>query len=136
MNQTGGCYCGAIRYEITAEPIVRAQCHCRECQYFSGGAPSPFLLIPKSGFAITMGRPQTFARSDIESPVTRQFCGTCGTLIVNQSRDGTGMVVRAGTLDDPTWFEAAQLAIFTKDAQPFHEIPEDLPAFETLPSRR
>ena len=35
---TGGCACGAIRYEVTAEPIVTFNCHCRDCQKTTGGA--------------------------------------------------------------------------------------------------
>src|SRR5204863_376671 len=35
---TGGCACGAIRYEITAEPIVTFNCHCRDCQKTTVGA--------------------------------------------------------------------------------------------------
>lgn len=33
---TGGCVCGAIRYEVTAEPIVTFNCHCRDCQKTTG----------------------------------------------------------------------------------------------------
>jgi hypothetical protein len=36
-NFTGGCACGAIRYEVSAEPIVMFNCHCRDCQKTTGG---------------------------------------------------------------------------------------------------
>ncbi len=29
---TGGCLCGAIRYETEADPVVMVNCHCRDCQ--------------------------------------------------------------------------------------------------------
>ena len=66
----GGCYCGAVRYEISEKPVMKAQCHCRECQYISGGGPNFFMAIPESGFAITEGTAKTFTRSDIENPRT------------------------------------------------------------------
>jgi hypothetical protein len=59
---------------------VRASCrHCRECQYISGGAPNMFMLVAPQGFRYASGEPRKFSRSDLENPVTREFCGECGT---------------------------------------------------------
>lgn len=133
MTLTGGCYCGALRYEVGSEPVMRAQCHCRECQHISGGGPNYFMLIPPDGFRYTSGEPKTFARSDLEAPVTREFCADCGTHIVTRPQTVPFLVLKVGTLDDPAAFEAPAMAIFTIDKQPFHEIPEGMPTFERLP---
>ena len=53
MRLEGGCYCGALRYQAEGEPMLKAQCHCRECQYISGGAPNMFVLMPVDGFGYT-----------------------------------------------------------------------------------
>jgi hypothetical protein len=50
MTLGGGCYCGKVRYEAAGTPMLRAQCHCRPCQYFSGGAANMFMLMPVDGF--------------------------------------------------------------------------------------
>ena len=63
-----------MRYEITAEPMLNVQCHCRECQYISGGNPNVCVVIPQGGFRYIKGAPKQFTRSDLESPVTREFC--------------------------------------------------------------
>jgi hypothetical protein len=40
MTFEGGCYCGAVRYRAEGQPQLEAQCHCRECQYITGGGPN------------------------------------------------------------------------------------------------
>jgi hypothetical protein len=134
MKLEGGCYCGAVRYVAEGEPMLKAQCHCRECQYITGGAPNLFMLMPPDGFKYTKGEPKRFARADLEKPVTREFCAECGTHMVTRPQRPI-VVIKVGTLDDPTLFGGPQMAIYTCDKQPFHQVPEGLPAFERLPQR-
>jgi hypothetical protein len=132
MKLTGGCYCGALRYVAEGEPMMQAQCHCRECQYITGGSPNVFIAMPVAGFAYTKGEPRAFTRTDIERPVTREFCGNCGTHIVTRPQGFPAVIVKVGSLDDPSVFTPG-VAIYTIDKQPFHTIAEGLPAFERLP---
>ena len=53
---TGGCACGAIRYECSAEPIMMFKCHCRDCQQATGGGLVAGLLVPASAFRLTKGQ--------------------------------------------------------------------------------
>jgi hypothetical protein len=133
MTLEGGCYCGSLRYEAKGEPMMKAQCHCRECQYISGGSPNMFLLVAPSDFAYTKGTPKQFTRGDLEGAVTREFCAECGTHIVTRPPTLPAVVLKVGTLDDPSLFGGPQLAIYTIDKQAFHQIPEGLPTFERLP---
>jgi hypothetical protein len=135
MKLEGGCYCGQLRYKAEGDAMLKAQCHCRECQYFSGGSPNMFVLMPPDGFSYTKGTPKKFTRSDLEGAVTREFCAGCGTHIVTRPPSVPGVVLKIGTLDDPTQFGEAKIAIYTVDKQPFHHIPEGMPAFERLPPR-
>jgi len=134
MDVQGGCYCGAVRYRTTGEPLMRGQCHCRECQYIAGGNANLFLGMPESGFAYTQGQPKQFRRKDLENPVTREFCADCGTHLVTRAPALRGVaIVKIGSLDDPAVYGGPQMAIFTCDKQAFHQIPSGIPAFERVP---
>lgn len=133
MNLDGGCYCGAVRYHVEGPAQFKAQCHCRECQYISGGGPNYFVMLAENGFRYTSGEPASFARTDLENTVTREFCATCGTHIVTRLATRPVVVVKVGTLDDPAKFGGPIMAIHTLDKQPFHVIPEGIPAVDRLP---
>ncbi len=134
MELEGGCYCGAVRYRIEGEPLFRGQCHCRECQYISGGSPNVVLGMPAAGFRYTCGEPRAFRRPDLENPVTREFCGGCGTHLLSRApRLPDAVLLKVGTLDDPSAFGMPQVAIYTCDMQPFHVIPEGVVRFERAP---
>ena len=133
MKIDGGCYCGDIRYTFEGEPTAGLQCHCRECQYITGGNPNVIMILPESGFSYTKAEPSSFTRTDIDNAVTRFFCPNCGTAIGTQSPNAPGaMIIKVGTMDDPSLFKPG-MAIFTKDAQSFHHVPDDLPSFEGVP---
>jgi hypothetical protein len=134
MKLEGGCYCGGVRYVAEGDPMMQAQCHCRECQYITGGAPNMFMLMPTAGFSYTRGQPKSFTRADIDNAVTREFCETCGTHLATRRPGLPFVILKAGTLDDPEQY-APQLAIFTVDKRSFHHIGEGLPAFERMPQR-
>ena len=133
MKLEGGCYCGEVRYKAEGDPMMKAQCHCRECQYISGGSPNMFVLMPLTGFGYTKGMPKKFKRSDLEHAVTREFCAECGTHLVTRPQGLPALVLKVGTLDDPTLFGGPQVAIYTIDKQPFHQIAAGVATFERLP---
>lgn len=133
MSFEGGCYCGAVRYVAEGRPVLKAQCHCRECQYISGGGPNYYMLMPAEGFRYTRGAPRQFQRSDLPTPVTREFCEACGTHLITRRPGLPPVILKVGTLDDPSLFGSPKMAIFTIDKQPFHEIPPNVPTFERLP---
>jgi len=134
MKLEGGCYCGALRYEAEGDPLFRAQCHCRECQYIAGGQSNLTMAMPEARFRYTKGRPQEFRRKDLEKPVTREFCGECGTHILARAPTVAGAVLlKVGSFDDPSVFGGPQMVIYTCDKQPFHHVPEGVPAFARTP---
>jgi len=133
MKITGGCYCGAVRYEVNGEPQASLQCYCRECCYLSGGNSVPLLRFSLEDFKLTCGEMKKFRRSDLEYPVTRHFCETCGTGVANETPKRPGAIIlKVGTFDDPSIFKP-DMVIFTRDKQDYHHVPEDILAFEGRP---
>ena len=134
MSIEGGCYCKQVRYEITGDIGMKIQCFCRECQYITGGDSALLLGMPEAGFSYTQGEAKAFQRSDLEAPVTREFCPNCGTHVASRAPGLAGVVMlKVGSLDDPAVFEGPQMAIFTCDSQSFHRLPEGVPNFERVP---
>ena len=131
----GGCYCGKVRFEVSGPAVMKAQCHCRPCQYITGGGPNFFMMVPETAYTFTQGTVSQFERDDIDNPRLREFCPTCGTHLTTRIRDRGLVVVKIGTLDDPaTAFGRPKVAIHCKNLPDYHLIPEGLPAFAELPT--
>jgi hypothetical protein len=134
MTLTGGCFCGALRYEISGEIPMRALCLCETCQKISGGAGNLFIGIEAGNFRYTQGEPRRFTRA--EGAPTRDFCGECGVHIAARSPKAPGgIVVKVGTLDDTSIFEGPKMVFWTQAKRSFHLIPDGVAAFNTLPGR-
>ena len=131
MEFEGGCYCGAVRYRAEGDPLGKAQCHCRQCQYISGGNPNVIIGMPKDGFTYTQGTPKQFSRADVDNARTREFCAECGTHLTTLTPNlPTGLYIKVGTMDDPALYGTPDIAIQTADAQVFHHIPEGTKPFD------
>jgi hypothetical protein len=132
--RTGGCLCGAVRYESGGEPLFSLQCHCRDCQRASGAAHVSAVRMPSAEFRIIQGAPKTYvARSDAGNDISRVFCGECGTPLYVQVSTRPDIVgLRVTTFDDPSWFKP-DANIFTKSAQPWDHVDPSVPAFDTYP---
>lgn len=128
---TGGCLCGAVRYEYEGEVGPAAICHCADCRRVTGSAFSVSVRLKKAGFRIVGGEVKTFVKlSDEGSEITRCFCPECGSQVYGfrPQRPGT-YFVKAGTLDDPDIVRPAD-QFWTRSAVSWAHIPPDLPAFE------
>lgn len=114
---TGGCRCGAVRYTCSAEPLMVVHCHCRDCQYASGGGFSTVALVPSPAVHFEQGELKSYdVQGESGGTVSRRFCPTCGTPVVSGVPGGPWVALKAATLDDPTWLKPA-LEIWTDSAQ-------------------
>ena len=133
MKIQGGCYCGEIRYLSLGQSEASIQCHCRECQYITGGNPNVLMIFPLDDFQFTKGKPKEFKRNDIQNAVTRLFCNNCGTAIGTKTpMRPNSIILKVGTFDDPSIFEP-KIAIFASEKQKFHYIDKNVKSFDKRP---
>jgi hypothetical protein len=120
---TGGCLCGAIRYEVAAPIAELRACHCTNCQKASGAQGSVNALVAAADFRITQGTPKRYdSLADSGRTLHRFFCGGCGSPIYTQRNTAPETVVlRAGTLDDPGQMKIVA-NIWTRSARPWAHI--------------
>lgn len=135
---TGGCQCGALRYEIAEAPAATYTCHCTDCQRLSGSAFSVAITVPERAFRLTRGEPLVVHRTaDSGRIVARWLCPECGGWVVGGPQPGSGRGetirrVRAGTLDDTVWLRPTA-HFWTRSKQPWVVLPAGDRIFETQP---
>lgn len=134
MKVQGGCYCGAVRYEAEGDALFKGQCHCRECQYITGGGGNLILGLPETEFKYTKGEPAIYRRDDLDEPVTREFCGKCGTPLTSRAPAAPGVaLIKIGSLDDPAVFGKPDMAIYMDDTYAHHVVDEGVMQFPKAP---
>lgn len=117
--RTGGCLCGAVRYEVDWPPQALVTCHCTNCQKQAGSALSVVAVLARDGLRVD-GELNTYEdRGTSGQPVWRRFCPRCGSPVITDTPAVTqqGLIfLKAGTLDEtadlvPTlhyWTRSAQ----------------------------
>jgi hypothetical protein len=130
---TGGCACGAVRYECSADPVMCVNCYCRDCQRSSGTAMASVMLVPKAAFKMTGQLKHYEVTGDSGNKVSRGFCPNCGSPILSLVSVMDSMVVlKAASLDDPSIFKP-MMQVYMKSAPPWAPVRDDLPKFEKQP---
>ena len=132
VPQTGGCHCGAIRYEITEEPQSVYVCHCTDCQRLTSSAFSMGVVVSEKALQLVGAEPRQLQRTADSGRIsTRLVCPNCGTWVCGLPRDGLHRV-RAGTLDDTSWLRPTR-HIWTRSKQPWITIADGDEVFEKGP---
>ena len=133
---SGGCACGAIRYECSAHPVFSWNCHCRDCQRTSGSAFCPVLYVAKATLTITGKSKYYDVRAESGNQVSRGFCPECGSPVFIQAElvpDLQGLW--AASLDDPSQFQAL-VQVWTRSAQPWDCLTPTLQKVEKAPTEK
>jgi hypothetical protein len=132
---TGGCECGALRYECAAVPLMAGHCHCRSCQKASGTGHASHLMVPKAAVRTT-GEASWYERpADSGNTVRRAFCPRCGSPVYSESSGFPAvLVLRAGSLDEPERFRPGA-RVYAADAPGWDHMDPALRSFERMPQR-
>lgn len=136
MNRrvTGGCLCGAVRYEVTG-PFLRAgHCHCSRCRRHSGTAMLTQGRVRREEFRLLRGRESIRVYGKGEGAV-KAFCVHCGSSLFGGSwPEGPEVSIRLGSVDGDPGIRP-QYHTFVGSKAPWDEIADDLPQHEgSLPA--
>jgi hypothetical protein len=127
----GGCFCGAVRYRLTSEPMFVHCCHCTDCQSQTGGAFAINAIIEADRIEMLSGEPEpTLMPTNSGRPHDIYRCPKCRIAVWSDyGRRKVMLFVRVSTLDDRHAI-APDVHIFTRSKVPWIRLPEGVPAFE------
>jgi hypothetical protein len=130
---TGGCLCKAVRYRITAAPIVTRVCWCRVCQYLAAGNATVNTCFPTNAITIEGELSDYSLVADSGNVMHRRFCPKCGTQMFSEAEARPHLVfVRSGTLDDPE-ISKPSATIWVSAAPSWACIDDNIPRVERQP---
>jgi hypothetical protein len=130
---TGGCACGAIRYEVSGEPIFMNDCQCRDCQRISGTGHGSYLTFAREGVQLEGEATLLDIVADSGNVKTRAFCPTCGSPIYMTFATMPGVfTVHAASLDDPGRYQP-QAVMYAMRGYAWDQLDQAIPRFEKMP---
>jgi len=126
IRASGGCLCGAVRFEVRGELAPPTACHCSQCRqqtghfYVGANADRAALsLVKQDGLA-------WYRSSEIAE---RGFCKTCGATLFWSADTAKTISIAAGALDPPTGLRIAK-HIYVGSKSDYYDVPDDVPVFE------
>jgi hypothetical protein len=126
----GGCLCGAIRFHVSAEPVVTAICHCSLCRRAAGAPLTAWAMFPLDAFTLERGALAIYASSP---GVERGFCGRCGTTLSFAADFLPGLIdLTIASFDEPERLPP-QLHMWDSKRISWMQIDDDLPRHAELP---
>ncbi len=127
-QHSGGCLCGAVRYEC-GEPVSAAVlCHCESCRRAAAAHAVAWMTVRRSAFSLAGVEPREYASSPA---VVRTFCGACGTPLTYWHKDAAELIdVTIASLDDPGAIVPTE-HLWMEDAPAWDRPGDGLPQYRT-----
>lgn len=126
VRASGGCLCGAVRYQVTGPLRDVVACHCSQCRRTSGhfvaataARNADLVLLEDEGL-------QWYTSSN---STRRGFCGRCGSSLFWEPAEGGHTSIMAGSLDGETGLKTA-VHICVENAGDYYRIDDGLPQIE------
>ena len=133
-DYTGGCACGAIRFETSSEPVFENHCQCGHCQKRSGTGHGSYLTFPQRADVTVIGEAKTWrVTADSGNEKIHAFCPTCGTPVyLTFAAMPELFVIHAASLDDPGQFNP-QVVTYGISGHVWDTIDPSLQKFARMP---
>ena len=131
---TGGCACGAIRYETGSEPIFENHCQCLDCQKRSGTGHSSYLTFPRRAEVTISGEAKGWrVAGDSGNEKVHAFCPVCGSPVYLTFVAMPDLIaIHAASLDDPGRFRPQALT-YSIRGHAWDAIDPSVQKFERMP---
>jgi len=130
---TGGCLCGALRYEAASEPLYMGHCYCADCQKASGSAFIPFMGFAAGALRFSGASRPFVSKAANGGDATRNFCPVCNSLVFGGVvGESDSFTIYAGSLDDKSVFQPT-IAIFARNRPQWAILPPGVAVFDTMP---
>ena len=132
---TGGCACGAVRYEISAEPIFMNDCQCRDCQHASGTGHGSYLTFAgRKAMTLTGKATHWDMVGDSGNVKTKGFCPACGSPVYLAYPERPDLItIHAASLDEPGRFKP-QVVTYHVRAHAWDYLDPTVPKVERMPA--
>lgn len=130
---TGGCLCGSVHYECSAEPTMSGHCQCIDCRKSSGTGHSSHLAVPHGAVSISGAVTVYDKAADSGHIVSRAFCSACGAPVysLNDAMPDL-MFIRASSLDDLEVFKP-EMVVYASRGASWDSFDAALPKFPKMP---
>ncbi|NKB33543.1 MAG: GFA family protein [Pseudomonadales bacterium] len=130
--ETGGCFCGEVRYEVPSQLRNLCLCHCESCRKAAGAPFVAWGTIDRKDLKLYSGELAIYKSS---AGVERGACNKCGTSLTywSQSR-GNEIDITLASLDQAEKFRPC-IQIFVEDKLNWIETNPDLPKYDTVPGK-
>ncbi len=124
VRATGGCLCGAVRFEIRGELRDVLVCHCVECRRWSGNVWAATAARREEVVFVEERGLRWIDSPDSDNDARRGFCAECGSSLFWDAPGSERMAIAAGSLDEPTGLRTVA-HVYVSQARDYEQLPDD-----------